>query len=105
MPNINLNNVSFPGDPPGANMTGVTIRWRLTSDPDVIGSYTTHTNAAVILTNGNFQGAPIVIPVPDYNTSYTVWVFTTCGNGAKKAFVTPAASCVDVTDMDGTVSE
>ena len=105
MPTINLTSVSFPGDPPAAPMTGVIIRYRITSDPDVLGSYTTVTNSAVILVNGNFQGAPIVVNVPDYNETYTVWVKTQCGNGFKKEFETPGASCVDVDDIVGTVEE
>lgn len=103
---INLASVSFPGGiPPAEPMTGVIIRYRLTADPDVIGSYTLVTSTAVILTNGNFQDAPIQITGLDPDTSYTVWVKPECGNGFKKAYVTPAASCVDITDITGTTEE
>jgi hypothetical protein len=102
MATITLTNASFIATP-GANQT-VTVKHRLTSDPDVAGSYTTDTTNAVVLPNGNFV-TPVVISGLSNNTSYTVWVSNNCGgNGVKKSFTTPLPGCVDITDITGTVS-
>lgn len=102
---INLTSIAFAGNiPPSAPMTGVIIRHRLTSDPDVIGSYITDRTDAVINTDGTFAGAPIVIGGLLYGVSYTVWIIPPCAPGTKAVFVTPAPGCVDVTAITGTVS-
>lgn len=103
---ISLTAITFAGNViPAAPITDVVIKYRLTSDPDVSGSYTTFTTTAVINTDGTLQGAPVIISGLLFNTSYTVWIKPPCGNGFKKAFVTAAPGCVDVTEITGTVSE
>lgn len=105
MAQITLTGVNFAGGVvPAAIMTGVIVRHRLTADPDVIGSYTTDTTTAVLLTNGTFQ-APVVITGLLNSTEYTVWVKPPCGPGAKVNYTTPGPSCVDVVGIIGTVSE
>lgn len=106
MASISIASVSFPGAiPPTVPITGVIIRHRVTADPDILGSYTTDTSVAVILTNGNIQAGPFVIGGLDNNVQYTVWVKPPCGNGFKKNFTTPGKTCVDCTDITGTVAE
>lgn len=103
MATITLTNAAFAATP-GANQT-VTVRYRLTSDPDVPGSYITVTTTAVVQPNGAFV-TPVIISGLLSNTSYTVWVSNNCGgNGVKKAFVTPLPGCVDITDITGTVAD
>lgn len=103
---IELTNVAFTGGvAPSAPITDVIIKYRKTADPDVSGSYTTFMTNAVILVNGNFQSAPLIIPGLEYSTSYTVWVKPPCGPGVKKIFVTTAPACVDITGFTGSVSE
>jgi hypothetical protein len=102
MASITLNSVGL-STTPGVNQT-VTVRYRLTSDPDVIGSYTLVTATAVVLPNGNFS-SPVVISSLLNDTSYTVWVQNNCaGTGFKKSFTTPLPICVDITDITGTTA-
>lgn len=89
---------------PGVNQTA-TVMYRLTSAPDVPGSYTTVTTSAPILPNGTFSPS-VVIGSLLYNTSYTVRTINNCDESTvDKVFVTPLPSCVQITDIIGTTGE
>lgn len=102
MASITISNLTWSATP-GVNQI-VDVRYRLTSDPDVIGSYITVATNLSVPASGTLT-SPLVIGSLLNNTSYTVWVQNTCaGAGYKKAFITPLPTCVEITDITGTVA-
>ena len=99
---ITLTTATF-NTPTGANQI-VTVKYRLGSDPDVDGSYTTVTTTAPITPDGNFT-PPVVITGLLTGTAYVVKVINNCnGSFVNKPFLTPLPNCVDLTTIEGTTS-
>ena len=83
---ITLNSVSVAI--PGLKGQTVTVKYRLSSDPDVAASYTTVGSVIPISPSGVFN-SPVVINGLSPSTTYTVWVINLCSKSSKlKDFTT-----------------
>jgi hypothetical protein len=92
MPGITLTDVKWmtpvPNDPQQA-----TVQYRLTSDPDTPAYYNTVATNVVVNPDGHLP-TPVVIDNLQPLTSYTVYMFSTCGGiGAKDIFITKQPTC------------
>lgn len=100
MASITLTSVTFDSTPASAQTA--TVKHRLTSDADISGSYTTDSTSVSIGTNGTLS-TPLVISGLANNTSYTLWITTSCAS-FKKAFTTPLVECATINNMTATVA-
>lgn len=99
---ITLTNATF-NTTPAINQI-VTVKYRLGSDPDVDGSYTTVTTTAPITPAGVFS-PPVVISGLLNNTSYVVKVINNCnGSFVNVPFTTPLPTCVNLTGITGSTA-
>ena len=95
---IRIARVSFD-NVPSANQI-VTIEHRLTSDPDIIGSYTVDTTTQVVDVYG-YLVPPFVITGLSSSTSYTVKIINNCdGSFIEREYNT--ADCPDGNTITGT---
>ena len=93
------------GEVPGVNQV-VTIMYRLESEPDSPGSYTTVTTTQVVNSAGVLV-PQLVIPGLTLGTNYVARAINNCNATYKvdKSFTTPLPSCVTLTEIIGTASE
>ena len=82
---ITLQSVTFSGTPAGTQL--VEIMYRLTSDPDVIGSYTVLPGLYTIQTNGDISPDVNITGLLD-RESYTVRIIPECGGGSHDIEIT-----------------
>lgn len=87
---IPLFNIFFTPPPSGVVIVGVA--YKLKTDPDVIGSYTTVTTSLGVNPDGSIVGGPFYINGLADNTEYTVMVFTQCGNYKQDIMSRPGTS-------------
>lgn len=76
---ITITSVTF--SPPATGPQTITIRHRLTSDPDIPGSYTLDSSSVAVNQDGTLV-APFVIPGLLDNTSYTVKCNDNCSSSS-----------------------
>lgn len=97
---IKLSTVEFENLP--AAPVQVTVKHRLTSAPDVDGSYTTDSTTAIVNEDGEFD-PEFFIEGLLFGTSYTVKIISNCdvANFITEEFITPAM-CPDVEGITGT---
>lgn len=97
---IKLETVEFENLP--AEPIEVTVKHRLTSAPDVDGSYTIDSEEAIVNPDGEFD-PEFFIEGLMFGTSYTVKVISNCDedNFVTQVYVTPSF-CPDVTGIVGT---
>ena len=91
---IRLTNVTFSPAPSG-DVT-VTVKYRLTSDPDVPGSYTTVTTTATVNSSGVFTPTVSIGGLTD-GVSYTVVVTPNCGGAGASGTVTAGTTTTTTT--------
>lgn len=91
---------SIPLSPVPAASKQVTVKYRLTSAPDVDGSYTLATTLT-IQPDGSFIGSPYYIEGLLDETSYTVRAKTTCGGGQFDRIFVTGILCPDITAING----
>lgn len=96
MANITISSITFASTP-SVNQN-VKIRYRLTSDPDVVGSYTLVTASLSVPPSGVLT-TPVVISGLAEGTSYTIWITNNCGgDGNKQAVMTNTTATIWVED-------
>lgn len=90
---------------PGVNQV-FTIIYRLTSDPDVPGSYTTATTSQTV-TPAGVCSPPLVVGGLLYGTSYTFRAINNCNTSytVDQVVVTPLPICVAPQSMTITTAE
>jgi hypothetical protein len=91
MAKIVLTEFDFNVTPPSQQTA--TVKYRLTSQPDVEANYTTVTTNAIVNTDGTLV-TPVTISGLASTTSYTVYCYNNCGGvGMKEVFITPGPTC------------
>jgi len=98
MGRIPINSIVFSTPP--ASPKVVTIKHKLTSDPDVNASYTTDTTTLSVPVNGDISPDFVISGLLD-ETSYTVKIFTNCGGGSIMQDIVTGVVCPDVTGITG----
>ncbi len=95
---IRLASITWITPPSSAKVC--TISHRLTSDPDIAGSYTTDSVATTVQVNGDI--------IPDFDilglldeTNYTVKVSSNCGGASAQQAFTTGIVCPDISVITG----
>lgn len=92
MPGIVLTDIQWTAPAPLV-ATSTTVMYRKTSDPDTAAYYNTVGTNIIVNPNGHLP-VPVTIDNLLPLTSYTVWMFSTCGgSGTKDIFITLQSTC------------
>lgn len=92
MPGIVLTDIQWTAPAPLV-ATSTTVQYRKTSDPDTPAYYNTIGTNIIVNPNGHMP-VPVTIDNLLPLTSYTVWMYSTCGGiGTKDIFITLQSTC------------
>ncbi len=96
---IRISAITWVTPPSSAKVS--TIKHRLTSDPDVPGSYTTDSTTTSIEVSGDIIPDVDILGLAD-ETSYTVKINSNCGGASATQVFTTGIVCPDVSGIAGT---